>query len=280
MGMHSQAWTSPIFQRAYAFERHDWCVHCHAPLRQDTSAEQPWADEGVNCATCHVRDGQILGLRAISATGPDVHDVVETPYLATSEFCAECHQFNFPESFEDTITYSHQPMQDTFGEWKKSGLDRCHECHYSGHQLLGPHDATWMREQFSDFEFALSEDELLHVGFTVAPRGHRTPTGDLFRSMVFRLSADEAQSEIVYEKRWGRFFGTGWTSPNSISTHALMRNSGLTPDQKRISLTLDAPKSGSLYASLVFYYHDPFFQGEGKGRDHGSSLTLWSARLR
>ena len=279
-GMHSQAWTSTIFQRAYAFERHDWCVHCHAPLRQDMQGDEPWADEGVNCATCHVREGSILGSRTVHASGPASHDVVASPYLGTAEFCAECHQFNFPKSFTNTVTYSHQPMQDTYGEWQGSGQARCQECHYAGHQLMGPHNKDWMREQFSDFQSEQLDDELLNLSFSVAPRGHRTPTGDLFRSLVFRLARDEGLKEILYEKRWGRFFGMGWIAANEISTHSLTSNSGLRPEEMRVSLTLDTPASGPLYGTLIFYYHDPFFAGEGKGRDEGSSLSLWTDRLR
>jgi hypothetical protein len=279
-GMHSQAWTSAIFQRAYEFEKHDWCVHCHAPLRQDMQGDEPWADEGVNCATCHVREGSILGLRTVHASGPEGHDVVATPYLGTSEFCAECHQFNFPKSFANTVSYSHQPMQNTYAEWQRSGQARCQECHYSGHQLMGPHNAEWMRHQFADFRSEPVDAELLHLSFSVAQRGHRTPTGDLFRSLVFRLARDEGLEEILYEKRWGRFFGTGWIASNEISTHALKRNSGLMPEEMRVSLTLDTPATGPLYGALIFYYHDPFFAGKGKGRDEGSSLTLWVDKLR
>lgn len=279
-GMHSQAWTSAIFQRAYEFERRDWCVHCHAPLRQDMQGAESWADEGVNCATCHVREGRILGLSSMSASGPQGHDVVATPYLGTPEFCAECHQFNFPKSFDNTVSYSHQPMQDTYREWQRSGLARCQDCHYSGHQLMGPHNPAWMREQFTDFQWEPLNDELLHLSFAVAPRGHRTPTGDLFRSLVFRLARDKGLKDILYEKRWGRFFGTGWIQANEISTHALRSNSGLKPADMRVSLTLDTPATGPIYGALIFYYHDPFFAGEGKGRDEGSSLRLWTDTLR
>ncbi len=278
-GMHSQAWTSPIFQRAYAFERHDWCVHCHAPLRQG-DGEEPWADEGINCATCHVRDGMILGVSAHVRTGPDDHHVIAKPYLASAEFCAECHQFNFPRSFDNTVTYSHQPMQNTFAEWKQSGTESCQACHYDGHQLMGPHNAEWMRAQFSDFHSEFTGDELVDVSFRVAARGHVMPTGDLFRSLVFRLASDEQLTKVLYEKRWGRFFGTGWVASNEVSTHALRKNSGLRPGEVGVSLTLDTPKTGPIYGALLFYYHDPFFSGEGKGRDEGSSLRIWSGRLR
>tara|TARA_R110002096_G_scaffold401386_5_gene598262 strand:- start:16343 stop:17452 length:1110 start_codon:yes stop_codon:yes gene_type:complete len=279
-GMHSKAWTSPIFQRAYEFESHNWCVNCHAPLSQNKQGAEPWSKEGINCATCHVRDGQILGVRGYAGEEGKSHDVVATPYLGTSAFCAECHEFNFPESFAHTVTYSDQPMQHTYSEWLASGRERCQECHYSGHQLLGPHNEAWMREQFTDFQAEALDDELLHMSFRVARRGHITPTGDLFRSLVFVLSADKARTKLLYEKRWGRFFGTGWTKPNQISTHAMKRNSGLGPEQDAVSLTLDTPPAGPLYGALIFYYHDPFFAGEGKGRDQGSSLTIWADKLR
>ena len=279
-GMHAQAWTSPIFQRAYEFESHDWCVNCHAPLSQNRQGAEPWSKEGINCAVCHVREGRILGVRAFDGEGGKSHEVVATPYLGTSAFCAECHEFNFPESFAHTVTYSDQPMQHTYSEWLGSGRERCQECHYSGHKLLGPHNEEWMREQFSDYQVEALDDQRLHVRFRIARRGHVTPTGDLFRSLVFVLSADKARTKLLYEKRWGRFFGTGWTKPNQISTHAMKRNSGLGPEQDSVSLTLDTPPTGPLYGALIFYYHDPFFAGEGKGRDQGSSLTLWVDRLR
>ncbi len=119
------------------------CASCHLPLQNQQSSlvkryaggplssaelvDNPsWdatlASEGVTCASCHVRDGQVVGTRA--APGAP-HPVSVSDELASPEFCASCHQL--------TWEGAEQPLYDTWGEWAASAYQpagvRCQDCH-------------------------------------------------------------------------------------------------------------------------------------------------------
>jgi len=152
-GMHARAWVDPVFVEAIKIEPRQWCVHCHAPLETQlqeyrvlrshaqSNASSGLLAEGINCAGCHVRQGNILATRD---TGRATHPVRVTEHLKKAEFCAECHQFNFPIFQKEIPHYTKEVMQGTFQEWRDGGYERnCQTCHYEGHRLIGPHDHEW-----------------------------------------------------------------------------------------------------------------------------------------
>jgi nitrate/TMAO reductase-like tetraheme cytochrome c subunit len=135
----SKAFNSALKRAAYSTA----CVQCHRPLAvqhptlaagyidgdltrpnlQDNPAfDATLMAEGVGCAACHIRDGQVVSTRAID-NAP--HPVVRSSELGTSAFCATCHQLSFPES--DMAWY------DTHGEWLSTPYSaagvRCQDCH-------------------------------------------------------------------------------------------------------------------------------------------------------
>ena len=82
---HAQAWTNPIFQEGYIAELDPTCVYCHAPHKEQfeevqnnqawykamhpekgslinvpTKYPEPLSQEGITCATCHVRSGKMI----------------------------------------------------------------------------------------------------------------------------------------------------------------------------------------------------------------------------
>jgi hypothetical protein len=193
---HGLAWTNRIFQREYRERENPWCVTCHAPFGL-TGAAASVASEGVSCAVCHVRDGQIHARshRAGSPHATVVHDDFGDP-----SFCAGCHQFAFPES--------RLPMQNTVAEHTAGSRAEipCRSCHAAtpGHHAYpGGHDAgMWIR--------ALGV-EVCHDGKGVLVRlenkgaGHRIPTGDVHRHLVLRAwrpSVPEAVQETVLGRRY------------------------------------------------------------------------------
>jgi len=106
--MHSRAWTDPYFQVDWAFDgRQQICKNCHIPLdRQQESlvfgfrdrdkwqpvlAPNPGFDaalqaEGVTCAACHLRDGQVVGPRESPRAPHPVRKLVDA-----NEICVRCH---------------------------------------------------------------------------------------------------------------------------------------------------------------------------------------------
>lgn len=262
-GMHAKAWIDPLFQNAFKIEKQEWCINCHAPLEEQkkeflstNTSDKSLLAEGINCASCHVRQGKVLGLKNFKN---EYHEVIQFDYLSKSEFCENCHQFNFPRFTKNQIHYSNEPMQNTFTEWKNFSSSRsCQDCHYDGHRLLGNHDPERLRKDFSGIDYEFSEKGLLHISLKLKNnRGHILPTGDLFHSIQLEIATDPSYQNMHYRKKWARTYGIGNIGGNVFWNRTLIRNTGITPDEDNISLTIDAPTSKkNLYARLVYYFHD------------------------
>ena len=138
------AWAGATFQQALRdASEPGFCQACHLPLvnqhpllvesfaggdlaspqhRPNPAWEPSLQAEGVTCAACHLRAGEIIGLRQ-PASAP--HAVRVSADLASPSFCASCHQLSWPQaSF---------PWYDTYGEWyaspyREAGV-RCQDCH-------------------------------------------------------------------------------------------------------------------------------------------------------
>lgn len=207
---HGRAWTDPIFQREYRLQPLDWCVRCHAPLATGgPDSVTTVSAQGVNCAVCHVRDGQML---ATSRRPGSPHDTVVAPELGTAAFCGVCHQFAFPvvDADQQVRRYTAHPMQDTVAEFRAGARsDTPGEC-------LGCHGNTPARHGFPGshadgaLQHALTLDacragDALRVSVTNVGAGHAVPTGDLHRHAILRVWRSTAP-ERLYEARIGRLF--------------------------------------------------------------------------
>jgi hypothetical protein len=209
---HGRAWTNPIFQREYRDRPLEWCVHCHAPLTEQLAEVRrgggPLANEGVNCAVCHVREGRVLA-RNKSPASP--HDTDARADFGGPGYCAGCHQFSFPIIQPDAdkkgpgrVTgYTAHPMQDTFNQHARGphadkACTACHQREPAAHRFPGGHDAEMIAGalQLS----ACRERDALVVSLANTGAGHNVPTGDLHRHLVLRAwrpSAPEKLQEIV-----------------------------------------------------------------------------------
>lgn len=138
---HANGWASTAFREAVEAAGTPACTVCHQPLAAQHSDlvtydagdinrpllspnprfDATLATEGVTCATCHVRDGQIVGSHDVKAP----HATVRTDELRSAKLCATCHQLTWPGA--------DQPFYDTFGEWERSPQAKagivCQDCH-------------------------------------------------------------------------------------------------------------------------------------------------------
>ena len=215
---HGVAFTNAIFQREYREEPLDWCVHCHAPLKSQLAEVKrgggPLANEGVTCAVCHVRAGQILARRK-NQSSP--HQTQVLPDFGSASFCAGCHQFNFPLFGADkqVTGYSKFPMQNTVAQFKigphQSG--RCGDCHGRspfGHAFPGAHDASMLR---SALKYSLCrQGSTVRVTLHNEGAGHNVPSGDVHRHIQVRLwrsSSPERLYEYSLTRRYEPVAGGG-----------------------------------------------------------------------
>lgn len=232
---HALAWTNGIFQREYRAQPRAWCVNCHAPLtvQQEAmaSGDARLADQGVSCAACHVRRGQLVS-SGRGARSP--HRTVVDASFASPAMCADCHQFTFPVMTPvrgEVLRMTAHPMQTTVRDFLDGPYadapGGCLACHGSraGHAFPGGHDlellrsaieASWCRRDGGPAGEAGAEPtakptekptaepsvvmEVANVG-----AGHRVPTGDIHRHMVarfWRSSAPEATFEAFFGRRY------------------------------------------------------------------------------
>lgn len=246
---HGAAWTNGIFQREYSAEPRAWCVNCHAPLTVQqaglAAGDSRLADQGVNCAACHVRGGALVS-SGKSARSP--HATVVDKSFSSAAMCADCHQFTFPvldPRDGEALRFTEHPMQSTVADFLEGPYATspagCLTCHATaaGHGFPGGHDldmlhaaisASWCRSERRDGRegndgSGAPSDVIVEVANSGA--GHRVPTGDIHRHMVARLwrsSAPESTFEAFFGRRYEPAPGGG---------KRITWDSSLAPGQRR-----------------------------------------------
>jgi hypothetical protein len=247
---HAAAWSNDLMQQAYLHETQPTCVNCHAPL-PDQGAEiaanaeayrtwfgipkqpEPHADEGISCAVCHWREGQVL---AAERSGAAPHRVAAVPEIGESSFCAGCHQFRIPTIHEGAITLTDTPMQSTWDEWvawrDAGGTETCQGCHMPGgrHVFQGAHDVGFLK---GSVEVEASPDALV---VTARGVGHHVPSGDLFRHLTLEVQDRQGWRTIA---TFGRTFAIGLE--NGLAVKRLATDTALRPDQP-VVVPIDRPR--------------------------------------
>lgn len=209
---HALAWSNSLFTESFRDNRSAWCVHCHAPLvekpAQALTGRSPAPEllsEGVNCASCHIRDGELLTGRAPSKDALQAHPIRQEPRLSSSEFCGGCHEFFMPDFRTPGHPDSPLPMQKTLTEWRASGAARreqtCQSCHMPGgaHAFPGAHDLDLVRRTLG-VEWLRQGPARLCAVVRARDVAHAVPTGDPFRRMRLRLCRDSACEQPVGQR--------------------------------------------------------------------------------
>jgi hypothetical protein len=142
---HAHAWTDLQFQAELKKESSPYlCINCHIPLEnqqeylvtgleegdvykpvksKNPNFDPTFQKEGISCATCHVRDGQIIG--TIGSTQAP-HKVKKDPEFLSEKLCISCHNASAAVTPELVCTF------ETGDEWKASpyfGKKNCISCH-------------------------------------------------------------------------------------------------------------------------------------------------------
>ncbi|MFO0748168.1 MAG: multiheme c-type cytochrome [Myxococcota bacterium] len=212
--LHAGAWTDPIFQAAFARQPLPFCRHCHAPLDGASEASLVAQRDGISCAVCHVRDGDILGR---GAGLPAPHGVRATPELGRSDYCAPCHEFGFLGRgvAGGPRREGRDLQQATFSEWQASGAAvGCRECHmplvdgHRSHRFAATRDpAALARAVRVEVGAERGADAVAVVArLTLGDVGHAFPSGDLNRRLELRAwTTGEAplRPSLVFARSYG-----------------------------------------------------------------------------
>ena len=190
------------------------CVACHRPrpipelprtLDDPGGATQsgaanplPWArpdrdEDGVDCAACHVRFGDVVGAGRSTAAARDRAGCLPQvePMLRESLACANCHQSYLPGT------------KHGFDEWAADGLttQTCSDCHmprvdggpaggpgqHRSHTMPGGHDPAFVR---AGMRLSLTADRSARRVIATLENlgtGHRLPTGYRIRRVELRV---------------------------------------------------------------------------------------------
>lgn len=262
--VHAQAWVDPQYQAEIGKSGNRWlCLNCHTPLLTqqdqwpsglvDGDVDQPIVapnpdfdaelrDEGITCASCHVREGAIAG-PGLGGEAP--HKVVVDPDLRSGAFCQRCHDV--------TAMYEGKSFICTFqtgDEWRAGPYDdegtTCVTCHMPTTErpaaVGGPERTVarhWWRgagiPKLADGPYPPPEanpfglevvleragDELVAT-MTNANAGHLLPTGDPERWVHVQIEvADEGgSSQVVAEHRIEQVWEWS-TPPKKVSDNRL-----------------------------------------------------------
>lgn len=202
--LHAHAWDDPVFVAEYAAAPAASCRGCHDP------AGEAGRERGIDCATCHVREGAIV-VSAPSEAAAAAHPLLLDPSLDGVTACAGCHQFEFTD---DGVHDPAELLQATVDEWASSQYaergETCTDCHMprrdasGGHVFPGLSDPLLMASAVDVAVRPSWSAAGLDVSVKVTPRrvGHAFPTGDVFRRAVLSVRTDGGAHASVSMQRW------------------------------------------------------------------------------
>jgi hypothetical protein len=235
--MHSKAYVDPFFQAYWNKDEHIWiCLNCHSPMQP----QQPWlikglengkvykpikednphydADfqqEGITCASCHVRDGVIEGpFEGIEAPHPTRY----SPRFRSTDICFTCHQVPAgPFQFYNGGPCSTFPEFEAGPYYKEGKI--CQDCHMpsinrplvSGGRVRSGRQHLWRGGHFPEMiQRAASvrltadrsvlqpgQDVTFTLTLTNSGAGHKIPTGDPDRYFTVTFEVVDASGAVI-----------------------------------------------------------------------------------
>lgn len=274
------------------------CINCHTPLENqldqlvaglkggrvaepilvdNPAFDAELQDEAITCATCHVRDGYILGPYG-DTMAP--HPVRKDPELLDERVCMRCHQamVDYPEI---PLTCAFNTGEEFRGSPYKAEGKACQTCHMPEvkRQLMaGYPDRTTRRHWFGGSlipkhrRFAAELEPLkqhypdgmtltwvdlpptlpagepvrLEVEIENAEAGHLLPTGDVERFITIEASASGPGGVelATLQERIGTKY-TWWPTIEKLADNRLSPK-----EKRRYTLQFVAPAAGSVELRL------------------------------
>jgi len=241
---HSHAWTDPQFQAEIAKETSPFmCINCHIPLEnqqeyivtglingdvynpvkhKNPNFDKKLQQEGINCASCHVRNGAIIGP---TGTSKAPHKTIKDTTHLSENLCISCHNAVATISPQLPCTF------ETGDEWKAGpyfGEKNCKTCHMpdttrsivSGFEPRKSHLHYFMGSGIPKFidkptkmlnglqiktlpfnkETKIGDSLSLRISLTNQFAGHKIPTGDPERFFLIEQKVYTKDSVLLFEK--------------------------------------------------------------------------------
>jgi len=292
---HAHAWTDKQFQAEIRKESSPFmCINCHIPLQnqqefivtglvggdiyQPVMEENPYYDkalqqEGITCASCHVRNGTIIGT---TGSPNAAHKTVKDVEFLSEHLCISCHNANAELTPEVVCTFQ------TGEEWVAGpyfGVKNCVDCHMetlnrentigfgdtlshlhnfagSGIPKSNTHDAVGLNGlaiYSSDIKhtFKTNEEIIYTLSVVNALAGHSVPTGDPERFFDFSFVLRNEQGDTIVTKT--ERIGEKW---QWYPVAKKLSDNNLEPGEKRTFTFSHTPElAGKLILSVVITKH-------------------------
>ncbi len=300
---HAHAWTDDAqFMAELGKSKKqgvDWmCVNCHTPVltqleqvvvgleggAKDKPIRIPnplfdpeMQDDAIGCATCHVRDGVVLGPWG-DTNAP--HPVRKAEELLTTEVCTQCHQAaaHFPEitllcAFDTGNEYEAGPYDDEGKTCQSCHMpsvqrplmagmpERATRRHWFGGSLIPkapqyseeiagwgdayPHGLTlaWGSGEAPTVQAGI---QTLTATYTNAEAGHRLPTGDPERWLLVEAWVEDSSGAVLgrAEERIASVY-QWWPTIEKLSDNRLAPR-----ESRHLQVEIDAPAGGELTLRL------------------------------
>ncbi len=239
LSTHAHAWTDLQFQAELKKESSPFmCINCHIPLQnqqpfiieglvdgdiyQPVKISNPHFDEdlqqeGITCASCHVRNGSIIGPKGMT-TGP--HQSIKDTVFLSEQLCISCHNANA------VITPTLACTFETGDEWKAGpyfGKKNCIDCHMESvdREIVPGYGKRLSHRHFFPGsgipKFDTVETKMLN-GYAIYPATLKS-TYNVFDSIIFTLKVkNEFAGHKVPSGDPERFFNISFTLKNEAGT--------------------------------------------------------------
>ncbi|MBI3182963.1 MAG: hypothetical protein HYZ28_12570 [Myxococcales bacterium] len=270
---HAYSFSDPQFQAEWRKDKHLWlCPNCHAPLANqqyrlitglvDSDFRQPVGDinpsydselldEGINCATCHIRDRKVIAKQKVAAP----HSIQVDDHLMSHEWCIYCHNAK--------VVYG--PVRicyfETGDEYRKTELPakgvHCLDCHMpettrytsSGesrrgrlHNFLGAGIPKFAMEASGRSGLGVEvkadpggyrpgQKAKITVVVTNRFAGHTIPTGDIERFALVHFRLLDGGGKVLWkdERRYGEEW-EWWPKARMVQDTSIRRGESRTYD--------------------------------------------------
>jgi hypothetical protein len=239
---HAKAYQDPFFRAYWKKDGEVWiCLNCHTPMenqqpelireiprdRVEKAVKVPNPDfdaalqeEGITCASCHVRDGVILGPFDDSVAP---HPTQFDPKFRTTEVCYRCHQVpKGPFQFYNVGPCGTFPeYEDTYFTQERGMI--CQSCHMPEverpmadggpirqgrrHLWRGGHDPEQVKSALAVQLTAdppgiqAGKDATFTLTLINAGAGHKLPTGDPDRYFTVEFRILDKNGRLLKEQR-------------------------------------------------------------------------------
>ncbi|PCJ27861.1 MAG: hypothetical protein COA97_02695 [Flavobacteriales bacterium] len=290
MSTHAHAWTDLQFQAELKKESSPFmCINCHIPLQNQqeyiikglingdiyrpVKEKNPYFDkdlqqEGINCASCHVRNNVIIGP---TGTNKAPHKTVKDTKHLSEQLCISCH--NAVAVITPTLACTFQ----TGDEWKSGpfyGNKNCISCHmeetfrevvagygkrksrfhyFSGSGIPKLKGATTtmlngleITPQKIKYIYKVNEKLTYALKVKNEHAGHRVPTGDPERFFIIQFEIKNLSGKVVATQK--DRIGEKWQWYPEAKK---LNDNNLNPGEERIFTFLNVMKLKGKYTLMV-----------------------------